>query len=315
MTLFPDFEENPKKRSETTPFEADVERFTERVKLFTVGNPKILKGVKKGYMSIVLMLSPAYLSGREVCAFRTDGCTRACLNTAGQGGIVKGGAKQTEEVIRKSNVVQQARVLRTDMLYEKTPGKTSTPVVTEAFGSLMIHDIKQLVDFCDKYNITPSVRLNGTSDLLWEKMPVHAKRNIMAWYPKVKFYDYTKYPLASRMEHPKNYFLNYSLNEDPESPRRAHQYLIAGMNAVAVFSTRRGRPLPRTWKISGQTFKVIDGDLHDLRFIDPSPAIVGLRAKGFAQGDTTGFVIRLPQDNPKQEDFNWEGGELFPDFS
>ena len=38
--------------------------------------------------------------------------------------------------------------------------------------------------------------------------------------------------------------------------------------------------------------KVIDGDTDDLRFLDPTNVVVGLKAKGDAKHDTSGFVIR-----------------------
>ena len=42
----------------------------------------------------------------------------------------------------------------------------------------------------------------------------------------------------------------------------------------------------------------IDGDAHDLRFLDPASAIVYLKAKGRAKKDTSGFVLdRLPEQN------------------
>jgi hypothetical protein len=37
---------------------------------------------------------------------------------------------------------------------------------------------------------------------------------------------------------------------------------------------------------------VIDGDRNDLRFLDPAPCIIALRAKGAgARRDTSGFVL------------------------
>jgi hypothetical protein len=36
---------------------------------------------------------------------------------------------------------------------------------------------------------------------------------------------------------------------------------------------------------------VIDGDASDLRYLDPSPVVVGLRAKGRAIGDASGFAV------------------------
>jgi hypothetical protein len=35
----------------------------------------------------------------------------------------------------------------------------------------------------------------------------------------------------------------------------------------------------------------VDGDKDDLRFLDPQGVIVGLKAKGDAKHDDTGFVI------------------------
>ena len=78
--------------------------------LLTVGNPKLLKGQKKGYLSSVLHLAPANLSGKEVCPKRTAGCTAACLNTAGRGGIFKKG--------ETTNVIQQARIRKTKAFFE-----------------------------------------------------------------------------------------------------------------------------------------------------------------------------------------------------
>ena len=45
--------------------------------------------------------------------------------------------------------------------------------------------------------------------------------------------------------------------------------------------------LPETYK----GFKVVNGDESDLRFLDPRNSIVGLKAKGKAKKDTTGFVV------------------------
>lgn len=64
--------------------------------------------------------------------------------------------------------------------------------------------------------------------------------------------------------------------------------LSHGINVAAVFAVKRGAPLPE--KYLG--YHVIDGDAHDLRFLDGTrvPVIVGLRAKGQAKHDTLRFV-------------------------
>jgi hypothetical protein len=49
-----------------------------------------------------------------------------------------------------------------------------------------------------------------------------------------------------------------------------------------VPATYKGRP-------------VIDADETDLRFLDPKGVIAGLKAKGRAKKDYSGFVIRLKE--------------------
>ena len=60
-----------------------------------------------------------------------------------------------------------------------------------------------------------------------------------------------------------------------------------GINVAVVFTTSRSEALPETWN----RFPVIDGDLHDCRFLDPTGVVVGLRAKGVAKGAQSPFVV------------------------
>jgi hypothetical protein len=105
---------------------------------------------------------------------------------------------------------------------------------------------------------------------------------------------------------PANYHLTFSLAEGNDA--QALDALDNGMNVAAVFAVPRGKPLPATYRLSafpesphaiartvGRTFPVIDGDEHDFRPIDGRGpdgrgVIVGLRAKGDAKGDASGFV-------------------------
>ena len=59
--------------------------------------------------------------------------------------------------------------------------------------------------------------------------------------------------------------------------------IAQGMNVAVVF-----RELPESYL----GMPVISGDEDDLRFLDPPRYIVGLRAKGRAKKDTTGFVVQ-----------------------
>jgi len=48
--------------------------------------------------------------------------------------------------------------------------------------------------------------------------------------------------------------------------------------------------LHKRYPINGVWFDVIDGDLSDYRVNDPVGVLIGLRAKGKAIGDKSGFV-------------------------
>ena len=55
-----------------------------------------------------------------------------------------------------------------------------------------------------------------------------------------------------------------------------------GANEAIVF-----KELPKTYK----GFKVVDGDKTDLEMTKFKNVVLGLRAKGDAKKDTTGFVV------------------------
>jgi hypothetical protein len=229
--------------------------------LLTVGNPKLLKGQKKGYLSSVLHLAPADLSGKNTCPKATAGCKAACLNTAGRGGIFKKG--------ESTNVIQQARIRKTKMFFEDR----------RAFLNELTVEIVKTIKSAEKKNLIPVFRLNGTSDIAWEKYEVISGKNIFQMFPEVQFYDYTKI-LGRKVSHIPNYHLTFSKADGNDMDVR----LAAsnGMNIAAVF-----KELPE--KYIGRP--VINGDETDLRFLDPKGVIVGLKAKGKAKKDTSGFVI------------------------
>jgi hypothetical protein len=117
--------------------------------------------------------------------------------------------------------------------------------------------------------------------------------NLMAMFPRVTFYDYTK--IANRKNLPRNYYLTYSLAENNDL--LAMEAMRNGLNVAVVFNVIRGHPLPSVFTLAPPIrhlapldVPVIDGDLHDFRPIDPHGVIVGLRAKGRARYDKSGFV-------------------------
>lgn len=156
----------------------------------------------------------------------------------------------------------------------------------------LVKDIKALDRKAKRNSLVPVVRLNGTSDLAWEKFSVTVDgvkyRNLMLAFPHIQFYDYTK--IASRKAAAKlpNYHLTFSLSENNDSDSR--KALGNGMNVAMVVKMKRKDLKPST--VNG--IPVIDGDKHDLRFVDPKGGhIVMLRAKARANNDTSGFVRNM----------------------
>lgn len=242
-------------------------------KLLTVGNPKIAKGEKFGYLTAVLHLAPGNLSGFQVCPMATDGCLAACLNTAGRGGLMQGHTRLTLENVQSGivNVIQAARIRRTRFYFESRA----------EFMAVLVNDIKAVIRSAARHGLIPAIRLNGTSDIPWERVAVNGAENIMALFPTVQFYDYTKRP--NRRALPANYHLTFSLAENNDANARIA--LDNGINVAAVF-----RNVPDTFSILGKAFPVINADEHDLRFLDAPASIAGLKAKGHAKRDTSGFV-------------------------
>ena len=232
------------------------------MKLLTVGNPKVMKGMTQGYMTYILHLAPANLSGYETCPKRTAGCTAACLNTAGRGGMFKPGG---------TNTIQEARKRKTKMFFEQR----------EEFLSILKNDIRKAIKQSEKKGLIPVFRLNGTSDIPFEKYGIFEE------FPEVQFYDYTKI-LGRKVKEIKNYHLTFSAADGND--KDVEKAIEQGYNVATVFGLKKTQPMPETY--NGRP--VFNGDDSDLRFLDPKNVIVGLYAKGRAKKDTSGFVKMIP---------------------
>jgi hypothetical protein len=227
-------------------------------KLLSTANPKIQKGTSKGYLSFILHLAPADVSGYNTCPKATPGCKAACLNTAGRGGMFKKG--------ETTNVIQKARIRKTRYFYEDRAG----------FMEDLVTDIMKAVNFARRKGLKPVFRLNGTSDLSWEKYPTrYGAKNIFDQFPTIQFYDYTKI-LGRKVKDIPNYHLTFSAADGNDSD--VAEALLQGMNVTVVFDT-----IPEG---------VYSADEDDLRFLDPQVGVIGLKAKGKAKKDTSGFVRR-----------------------
>lgn len=229
------------------------------MKLLSIGNPKILKGMKQGYMTYILHLAPADVSGYNTCPKATAGCKAACLNTAGRGGMFKKG--------ETTNVIQKARIRKTKLFFENR----------DVFLAILEDDIRKAIKQSEKKGLVPVFRLNGTSDLSWEKYGIIQK------FPNVQFYDYTKV-LGRKVSYLSNYHLTFSAADgNDDDVRRA---IKEKYNIATVFGIKKSQPMPETYEGT----PVFNGDESDLRFLDPKGVVVGLYAKGKAKKDTSGFV-------------------------
>lgn len=211
---------------------------------------------KNAIPTYTLMLAPArtsQLAKVNLCPAASKGCTMGCLNTAGRGGM---------------STVQAGRILRTDLLVESP----------EVFGVRLAHEITLA---SKRGNI--GLRLNCLSDIRFELVSpafINGVANL-----GVSLYDYTAYSPARRANAGLPYHLTYSAKEH-HMVADIRAIVESGHNMAVPFAIKPSAPMVTEW----QGMRVIDGDITDYRPDDPNGVIVGLRAKGTAKRDTSGFV-------------------------
>lgn len=163
------------------------------------------------------------------------------------------------------NSVQQARINKTKLFWKDR----------KKFLEQLSLEIGQLKKRARSQGYKFAVRLNGTSDLAW-----HRFSSLMQDHQDVVFYDYTK--VYNHLDHNlKNYKITFSASGSNNTECAAA--LAAGHNVAYVFKDK----LPK--KFQGK--RVIDGDKHDLRFLDPRGVVVGLLAKGSAKKAAAGGFV------------------------
>lgn len=219
--------------------------FRKPKQLLTTNNAKTIKGEKYGYKTFILYLSPFTQNGRgiNVCSHATKGCAEACLFGSGFGGMF--------------NSVEQARINKTNYLLADR-----NTFIAQLYSEIALAE-KKYSTLEDKI----AIRLNGTSDLAWEKFKIEGK-SLMEHFPNVIFYDYTKNYLRFDKVLPKNYHLTFSRSESNEI--QVENLLSRGYSVAVVFDE-----LPETYN----GYKVVNGDLSDLRFEDEKNVVVGLKYK------------------------------------
>jgi hypothetical protein len=215
------------------------------------------KTIKNELKTFILYLAPAdLLPGFNLCPFASKGCKKVCLNTAGMGIF--------------SNV-QLARLNKSKFwAYDRAN-----------FYIQLTNEILKINSKAIKTGEKIAIRLNGTSDIDHIDLINRFTGINVLTLSNVIFYDYTKNPNHIKKYIGTNYKLTFSRSENNEA--KAIEVLQSGGNVAVVFSGE----LPTTF----HGFNVINGDESDLRYFDPANVVVGLKAKGSAKKDTSGFVV------------------------
>lgn len=218
-------------------------------------NTKLRKSDNSGYLLLGLQLAPDNTSGFQVCpAAKSAGCRAACIFDSG--------------VARYFPKVNAARIKRTKLFFEQRT----------VFFHLLMADIETALFFAEKQKLKLWIRLNVFSDIDWKKHFVYSDQSIFDYYGDyMRWYDYTK--MLPHLEgKPDNYYLNFS--HSPLVPDRTIEAISRyGCNPVVVYDIPKDAPLPPTFEIGPFKLPVIDGDVNDLRFLDPPNVAVGVREK------------------------------------
>lgn len=238
--------------------------------LLSTINSKTIKGEKKGYKTYIMYLSPFTQNskGINLCSHASEGCAKACLFGSG--------------AARFDNV-QKGKINKTEYFLADR----------SAFLAQLDEEISKIVAKHTKDNSKFAIRLNGTSDIRFEKFKIRDGKNIFELYPTVQFYDYTKNYLRFDVELPTNYHLTFSLSETNRD--KAIELLGRGVNVAMVFGVKKEQDLPSEYL----GYPVINGDETDLRFLDDNNVIVGLKYKLLTGKGTAG----VNKDNIDNNDF------------
>ena len=230
---------------------------------------KTIKGNKKGFMTAIQYLSPYKDSGVNLCANADNAqCHIACLKSSG-----------------RMVMAFDARLTRTKLYLTNQ---------AEYFRQL-VKEIKAFIKKAEQNNLTPLVRLNGTSDIRWENVGFYSEgvyyRNIMECFENVQFYDYTKIPNREKsingvQSFPTNYDLTFSYSGAKGFEKFTDRAFKDGKRVAVVFDRVENIPLT----FHGR--KVVSGDDTDIRHLDPEDVVVSLYAKGHAKKDEYGFVVK-----------------------
>ena len=230
---------------------------------------KIAKGLKYNEMTYILYLAPAEQSGYNVCPGSTAECREACLTESGH-----------NRIDVKKNAINKARIKKTKLFFEHR----------EFFMGWLATEINKARNDAFAKGYTFSVRLNGTSDIQPEMFKYKGKV-IFDVFNEVTFYDYTK--VANRFKL-LNKYSNYDLTYSFSGYNMLQSLELLENNKGRVAMVFEGKQLPKTF----MGYKVIDGDEYDMRHLDETGVIVGLKFKFVrTKIDTAHNKFIIPMDS------------------
>ena len=254
--------------------------------LLSTSNAKTTKGEKMGYTTYIMYLAPHTQNskGINLCSHASKGCAKACLFGSGSARfdeVQNGKRNKTEYYLgdRKLFMNQLVKeITKAERLHKLIDGE-------KQYKKNGVN-VLRYKDF--------AIRLNGTSDIPFEKIKLDNGLNIFEMFPNVTFYDYTKNHIRFNKVLPKNYHLTFSMSED--NKEISLSLLNKGIvNVAMVFGVKKESELPNQYK----GFKVINGDESDLRFLDEKNVIIGLKYKLMTGKGTKG----INKENVDTNDF------------
>jgi len=256
-------------------------------RIFSTDSAKAAKATGYGYLNAIHYMAPHETGGHgNLCSHASPECIALCL------GKYSGQAAMVADLENGSNSVRKSRANKARLFMSER----------QSYLNQVALSIIALERKARDEGLTPCIRLNGSTDIAFEKIsfPVGGKlakkyrdqygkdapkkTTLLKLFDHIQFVDYTKNP--NRLDTAPNN-LSLTLSYSGRNTAECVKALRGGHNVAVVF--RHGLPVSRQWA----GFRVIDGDKHDLRHLDPKGGyVVGLTPKGAkAKKDMSAFTV------------------------
>lgn len=278
---------------------------TQTPRIFSTDSAKAAKATGFGFLNAIHYMAPADTAGvGNLCPNASEPCKALCL------GIYSGQAAMVADLENGTNSVRESRKSKARLFMS----------ARNYYLNLIALEIVAIERKAVREGLTPVIRLNGSTDIPWERIrfTVDAKTaaalakagrlqpglpvTLLELFSDLQFVDYTKSPQRlARKPANLDLTLSYSVTNDAA----CIDALRGGHNVAMIFAGG----LPETFA----GFPVIDGDIHDLRHLDPKGGfIVGLSPKGNkAKKDQSGFVVRWQDPSGQALARKWNAWRAF----